>query len=171
MWSRIGFFAITLLPVVGLYTISQVSRKNHFLKLGYVLAILYLIYFIFVPKSIAGAICGGNYIIFDAPQMIYRLYGFYYFGFLILGIWSALEGIILEERPTREKSILEWFIAGYASFMVPMALVYIVFPVTRQAITSIMCGFAIIFAFILAFKITPKYHAIHKEKSKKAIKK
>ena len=38
LWSRIGFVAITLLPLMGLYLVSLVSHKPHFLKLGYVTA-------------------------------------------------------------------------------------------------------------------------------------
>src|SRR5689334_11891738 len=38
LWSRIGFVAITLLPLAGLYLVSIVSHKPHFLKLGYAAA-------------------------------------------------------------------------------------------------------------------------------------
>ena len=54
LWSRIGFVAITLLPLMGLYLVSLVSHKPHFLKLGYVTAGGFVFYFIFVPKSITG---------------------------------------------------------------------------------------------------------------------
>src|SRR5579862_8022671 len=63
LWSRIGFVAITLLPLMGLYLVSLVSHQPHFLKLGYATAAGFVLYFIFVPKSISGAICGGNYVI------------------------------------------------------------------------------------------------------------
>src|SRR5262249_47866309 len=33
LWPRLGFVAITLLPVAGLYLVSLVSHKPHFLKL------------------------------------------------------------------------------------------------------------------------------------------
>jgi hypothetical protein len=52
-WSRIGF------------VVSLVNRKQHFLKLGYVTAAGFAIYFIFVPKAITGAICGWNYVLFN----------------------------------------------------------------------------------------------------------
>ena len=50
IWSRIGFVAITLLPLAGLYLVSLVSHKLHFLKLGYASAAAFVVYFIFVPK-------------------------------------------------------------------------------------------------------------------------
>lgn len=163
LWSRIGFAAITMLPLVGLYLVSQLSHKTHFLKLGYVAAVLYAAYFLFVPKAITGAFCGGNYVIFDSSQALYGFYGFYYFGFLILGIWEALEKIssirkpTTAGKPTTTRRILLWFIAGYLSFILPMGIIFVVSPDARNALASIMCGFAIIFALILAFKIVPKH--------------
>jgi hypothetical protein len=161
LWSRIGFVAITLLPLSGLYLVSLVSHKQHFLKLGYATAIGFVVYFIFVPKSITGAICGGNYVIFNTSTDLYRLYGFYYLGFLLLGIWEAIEKIESLKRRTAGKKALEWLIVGYLSFMLPMGLSYVLFPVTRNAVASIMCGFAITLAFVLAFKVVPVYNRSH----------
>jgi len=45
-------------------------------------------------------------------------------------------------------------------------MVYILIPITRAAIASIMCGFAVIFAFIITFKIAPIYHKYVKVKDK-----
>jgi len=160
-WSRIGFVAITLLPLTGLYLVSLVSHKTHFLKLGYVSAIGFVLYFAFVPKSITGAICGGNFVVFNTSTDLYRLYGFYYWGFLLLGIWESIERIASLKRRTSTKRILQWWIVGYLSFMAPMGTVYLLFPSTRNAVASIMCGFALLLAFILAFKIVPAYHRAH----------
>ena len=161
LWSRIGFVAITLLPVAGLYLVSLVSHKPHFLKLGYATAAGFVIYFIFVPKSISGAICGGNYVIFNTSNDLYRLYGFYYLGFLLLGIWESVEKIATLQRRTVSKKVLQWLIVGYLSFMGPMGVLYVFVPVARDAIASIMCGFALAFAFMLAFKIVPIYKRAH----------
>jgi hypothetical protein len=161
LWSRIGFVAITLLPLTGLYLVSLVSHKPHFLKLGYASALGFVLYFIFVPKSITGAICGGNYIVFNTSNDLYRLYGFYYWGFLLLGIWESIEKIASLKGRTSSKKILQWLIVGYLSFMAPMGTVYTLFPSTRNAVASIMCGFALLLAFILAFKIVPAYDRAH----------
>lgn len=149
-WARFGFAVITLLPVLGLHLISLVSGKKHFLKFGYTLMAAYILIFLFAPKAIDGATCAGNYIIFHTEQKLAWTYSAYYFGFLVLGIWEALENL------RKNKSLLSWVIVGYASFMGPMAAVYLLAPQTRSAIPSIMCGFALLLAFILAFKIAPK---------------
>ena len=160
-WSRTGFVAITLLPLTGIYLVSLVSHKPHFLKLAYTSAAGFVVYFIFVPKSITDAICGGNYIIFNTSNDLYRLYGFYYLGFLLLGIWESIEKIASLKRRTAAKRTLQWLIVGYLSFMSPMGLVYIFVPTTRNAAASIMCGFALVFAFILTLKIVPAYNRTH----------
>lgn len=161
VWSKIGFVAITLLPVASLYLISLMTHKTYFLIIGYLLAFAYTVYFLFVPKAISGAICGGNYVIFDTSRSLYSFYGFYYFGFLLLGIWEALERMHEIHKKTATKRLLFWFIISYLSFMLPLAILYIIFPWVRGATESVMCGFAVLFAFILVLKIVPKYHYLH----------
>jgi hypothetical protein len=156
-WSHFGLVAITLLPVVGLRLISLVSKKKHFFFIGYGIAAALALIFVFVPQSITGAYCGGNYIIFSCPAALYEFFGMYYFVFLIFGIWEAV--LIMKETPRKMvHRILQWFIMGYLSFMLPMGLVYAFYAPARVAVTSIMCGFAVILAFIVAFQIVPKYY-------------
>jgi len=164
LWSRVGFIAITLLPILGLYLVSLVSHKTHFLKLGYVLSAGLIIYLLFVPKVITGALCSGNYVIFNASQSLYWLYSLYYFGFVILGIWESLERIHQVRTGTVIKKTLFWIIVGYLSFMLPMGIVYAFIPSSRLAVASIMCGFALTLAFILAFKIVPYYNRIKQKR-------
>jgi hypothetical protein len=127
-WSRIGFVAITLLPVTGLYLVSLVSHRPHFLKLGYATAAGFVIYFIFVPKSISGVICGGDYVIFNTSNDFYRLCGLYYLGFPLLGIWESVERIASLKRQIVAKKVLQWLIVGYQSFMGPMGVLYVFVP-------------------------------------------
>ncbi len=156
-WSHFGLTAITLLPVAGLRLVSLVSKKRHFFFIGYGMAIALALVFLFVPQSVTGAYCGGNYIIFSGPAALYEFFGMYYFVLLIFGIWEALE-IMRETGKRTVHRLLQWFIAGYLSFMLPMGIVYAFYAPARVAVTSIMCGFAVILAFIVAFLIVPKYY-------------
>ena len=155
-WSKFGMFSITLLPVLGIYLIYRLNKKSYLLKFSSIIAIFFLSYFIFNPRSVNEAACTGNYIIFDINSTIHALYGYYYFGFLLLGIWEAARGI--KEHNEEIRKALKWFIVGYLSFILPLTVVYIVMPITRSGVASIMCGFAVIFAFILTIKIAPIYH-------------
>ncbi len=157
-WSHFGLVAITLLPIVGLQLISFVTKRPRFLALGYAIAAVLALVFIFIPGSITGSYCGGNYVVFDGPTGLYEFYGAYYFTFLILAIWESL-GVIRTTRDRVVRRVLHWFIAGYLSFMVPMGIVYTIYAPARVAVTSIMCGLAIVLALILALQIVPKYYA------------
>ncbi len=130
------------------------------------MAIAFATYFVLMPNSIENVICGGNYVILDINSGAYTLYGYYYFGFLLLGIWESLKGIKSNNKQ-KIKEALKWFIIGYLSFILPLTIVYIFIPSTRVAVASIMCGFAVIFAFILTFKIAPIYHECIKVDYKK----
>jgi len=151
-WTRIGFVAITLLPALGLHMVSTVTGKTSYVKLGYVAMVVFALIFAFIPKSITNYHCGGNYIIFTSQESLSWIYGIYYFGFLLLAVWEAYERI-------KEKfsHILLWIMIGYASFMVPMGIIYIISPSARSAVPSIMCGFAVLFAIILVVKVVPEY--------------
>jgi hypothetical protein len=157
VWARVGFVAITLLPLAGLYLVSLVSHKPHFLKLGYASAIAFVVYFLLVPKSITGAICGGNYVLFNTSTDLYRLYGIYYLGFLLLGVWESIEHLSSDGAQASSKLALQWLIAGYISFMAPMGVLYVLLPGVRSASASIMCGFAVLLALILTFRVVPAY--------------
>ncbi|MDD2203456.1 MAG: hypothetical protein PHT75_00430 [Bacilli bacterium] len=165
-WARLGLFAITFLPVLGIYLISRLKNDSRFIKVGLFIALAFAAFFALVPTSVDSVTCGGNYIIFDISSSLYGFYGYYYFGFLLLGIWEAIRGIESEKRK-KIKDALKWLIIGYLSFILPLTLVYIFIPITRAAVESIMCGFAIVFAFILAFKIAPIYHECIKREIKK----
>lgn len=164
LWSRVGLFAITMLPILGIYMISLLDKKTWLLYLGYVLAIGFGLYFLLVPKPIEGAFCGGNYVIFSGPERLFKFYGYYYFGFLLLAIWESFQRIMSDPKHQLLKKILFWFVVGYMSFILPLTLVYVFIASARVAVASVMCGFAVIFALILALKIVPLYHKMHPEK-------
>jgi len=156
-WSRIGLAAITLLPILGLYLISLISHKRHFLRLGYVAAAVSVFLIILAPRDMINPICGGNYVTFGGPEVLYRFYAAYYFGFLLIGIWESLEALNVS-RSKRIHRILRWMVIGYLSFMLPMGIVYALYAPARMAVASIMCGFALSLAIILALRIVPAYY-------------
>lgn len=162
-WGRVGLFAITFLPIIGLYIISRLKKEKRLVNFGFLIAFAFATFFVLFPNSINSVTCSGNYIMFDIRSTVHALYGYYYFGFLILGIWEAAKGM-KDGKDNAVKKALKWFIIGYLSFILPLTFVYIFIPITRVAVASIMCGFAVVFAAILTFKIAPVYHAHVKSK-------
>lgn len=155
-WSRFGLVAITLLPVLGLYLISLVSHKKHFLRLGYAAATISVFLVLLAPRDVIDPFCAGNYVTFGGPEVLFRFYAAYYWGFLVIGIWESMEALNASHRKWVHR-ILRWMVIGYLSFMLPMGLVYAFYEPARVAVASIMCGFALSLAFILALRIVPEY--------------
>jgi len=158
LWARIGMIAITLLPILGLHLIMLVNGTERFLKAIYLVTIASIIFFFFSPTAISDAMCGGNYVIFESTHPLYQFYALYYFGLLFVGIWKIYEQVASREHNTRKRSVLLWILAGYLSFMLPTAIVYGFYESTIVGIPSIMCGFAVIFALMLALRAAPIYH-------------
>ncbi len=65
------------------------------------------------------------------------------------------------------RPVLHGMIIGYLTFMLPMGVAYAFYAPARQAVASIMCGFAVVFALILALRVVPKYYAYSHSASRK----
>ncbi len=150
-WTKIGLAAITLLPPLGIHLVSVLSGRKRFLTMGYLLALAYIGAFVLIAGVVDGSTCGGNYVILHTLPT--TMYGFYYVALLLLGVSEAMQARKLPGVSTKNREALGWLIVGYASFMVPMAVVYVLMPHAREGAPSIMCGFAIVLAFILGFRV------------------
>lgn len=154
-WSRLGYVFITLLPPLGLHLIMALRKKKP-TALNWVadiLALALVAIFGLLPNSIYYAVCGGNYVIFKLHAGLGMVYGFYYFGLLFAGLIIAARAMHVTKG--NNYAALLWMIIGYLVFLVPTGVVNMLNPETTQAIPSIMCGFAVIYALILVFAILP----------------
>lgn len=151
--GKLGFFSITLLPPLGIhlaYSLAQQKHHPHIL-VPYLTAFIMNVLFISSPFTVQNVTCHGNYVIFDLPFILQVVYGFYYQGFLLYGLMTAFH---LSHDVTGSKAQrLRWLGVGYILFMMPTALVLLLKSETIDAIPSVMCGFALILAFILYFKV------------------
>lgn len=156
MWSRIGFVAITMLPPLGVHLAYALAgaKKRPFVVPSYAAAAAFVVFFAFVSGSLDGHACSGNYIIFQLAEGAGLLYGTYYYGLLALGIGVALH-FYRAHRNKRIRRALLGLIVGYLVFIVPTATVNLINPETIEAIPSIMCGFAVFLALLLALVIMP----------------
>ena len=82
-------------------------------------------------------------------------YVYYYFGFLFIGLWEMLREIISPGINKDKKELSLWLALGYLTFLIPTGVIYIITELGLQIIPSVMCGFAVFMALILAFKIVP----------------
>jgi hypothetical protein len=153
LWSRLGYVAITLLPPLGLDLVNRTvaGKKDHWVKVGYIVGAAMAGWFALVPGSIVGAVCSGNYAIFSlSSAFAHWVYGSYYYSLLFAALWVASRKV----KGSRARTA-RWLVISYLSFMVPTAAVNLIKPETQHGVPSIMCGFALIFALILVTKVMP----------------
>lgn len=157
-WARIGYVAITLLPPLGIHLISQLSgdKRRWPTRGAYLLGGMFSAYFLFSTSGITSGACMGNYVIFEQANGTAQIYGLYYYGLLLAAIGYALN-LAKVAKPAVKKS-LRTLVIGYALFMVPTTVVNLIDPSTLAGIPSIMCGFAVILAIVLAFAVMPFAH-------------
>lgn len=164
-WSRIGYVAITALPPLGLHLLYVISGKKSrkLVVAAYTTMGVYMSYFLLSPTAFVGHECTGNYVIFQIGMDAARLYGLYYYGWLLA---AMLIGYRLLTNAKYEKTVRQQIgglLAGYLVFLVPTGIANMVKPETRAGIPSIMCGFAVLFALILALYIAPRAGVIREK--------
>lgn len=147
LWMRAGFVAITLLPALGVHLVGILRRNHRLTKFAYVSSAATILWLL-LPGGTISAVCAGNYVIFDLHPILESVYVLYYFGFLLAALYGAVT-LAPHSRAAR------WFTVGYLSFLLPMGIIYLIDRSAYQAVPSIMCGFAVLFAAILAFKVVP----------------
>jgi hypothetical protein len=155
-WSRLGYVAITFLPVIGIHMLSVIAKKkfNKGHLALYALGTIFSIYFLTIGHGLTASVCTGNYVIFEVNPHISNWYGLYYYGLELVALGVAYS----YARRTSSKSIkraLYGLAAGYACLLVPTTTVNIINPETLRGIPSVMCGFAVILALIVVFFVLP----------------
>lgn len=164
-WARIGYVSITLLPALGIHLILATSkvRMQPLLLLAYGTAATYVAYFAFISDAVISKICSANYAVFETQGLAGWLYILYYYGWLFVAI--SLAAGFARKKP-KLAPVLRWIVIGYATFIVPTTMANIIDPATLNAIPSVMCGFAILLAIILVWRVLPL--AVKPSKRKKA---
>ncbi len=159
-WSRIGFVSISMLPVLGLHlSLSIANRPKHWLiGPAYISLLMFIGWFMLAPDAFSGYACQGNYVIFQLNATAGIIYSLYYYIWLLVGLGVSLfyAGLLCGKRKPQDAKALTLQVVGYLSFMIPTAMITTVFPDAVPGVPSIMCGFALIYALILAFGISPK---------------
>jgi hypothetical protein len=147
LWMIVGFVSITLLPPFGVHLVGILKRRSTTVWTCYAIA-AGVIAWLLLPGGMGNAVCTGNYVIFDLHPILEPLYVLYYFGLLGTALYQAVN-LAPRIRAAR------WFAVGYLSFILPMGIIFLINSAAYQAVPSIMCGFAALFAAILAFKVVP----------------
>jgi hypothetical protein len=161
-WSRVGFVAITALPPLGLHIMHILAgkRQRRLVYGAYAVMAAFMTFFLLSTGTFTGHKCTGNYVIFQFTASVTGLYSIYYFGWLAAGIglgfhWAG-ELKAKSKTALRQLQAVQGLILGYLIFLVPSALSMAVKPDARRGIPSILCGFAVLLALVLALYILPR---------------
>lgn len=165
-WSRVGYAAITILPPLGIHLAHQLAKKKTGFLVGsaYASAAAFLVYFVFATGAISGHTCYANYAVFDTDSGASMLYGLYYYGWLLISAYLTWKWAPKLNKHRRKA--LYALLAGYLVLLIPTTTVNLLDQSTIAGIPSIMCGFAVILAFILVGKVAPESIKLKKSKRK-----
>lgn len=162
-WSQAGFVFITTLPPLGLHILHRLADKSdrHLVAASYLTMWGFIGFFLTSPDTFTGHQCAGNYVIFQLANQVGGAYAAYYYGWLLiallLGAYWANQLVNDKAKSARRKlETIRGLLIGYLVFLLPTATVNILSPSTLSGIPSIMCGFAVLFALILALYILPR---------------
>jgi hypothetical protein len=154
-WARIGYVSITMLPPLGVHlAYALAGKRNRVVVAGtYVAAAAFIGYFLFATDVFTGSQCLGNYVIFQLGSTASQLYTYYYYGLILFSIGLSFQFAGSVDK--KKKRALQAFMAGYVLFMLPTTIVNTLNPATIAGIPSIMCGFAVLLAFVVSFWVMP----------------
>lgn len=161
-WSRLGFVAITFLPPLGLHLMHVLAGKSarRLVMVAYLTMLAFAGFFLLASTAFSGHKCTGNYVIFQFSPNVTALYSIYYFGWIMagigLGIRWADELRAKGKKAAKKLQTVRGLIIGYLMFLVPTALAMTVNPAVRRGIPSVLCGFAVLLALVLAFYVLPR---------------
>lgn len=153
-WARLGYVSITLLPALGIHLILSMAKERMLplLVTAYGTAAAYVGYFALAGNSVISNVCTTNYAVFEPHGTPGLIYAFFYYGWLLVSI--GLATYLVRKKP-KIAAPLRWMVFGYAAFIVPTTVANMIDPATLRGIPSIMCGFAILLAFVLVWRVLP----------------
>lgn len=153
-WARVGYVSITLLPALGIHLIITLAGKKKplLVSAAYASCVAFVAFYVLGTNAISGQSCYANYAVFYTQHAITQWFAAYYYGWLMIGTYLAWQWGM--QQPTRRKT-LHYMMIGYLVFLVPTTFFNIIDPSTIKAIPSIMCGFAVLLAYVIVTKILP----------------
>lgn len=155
-WAKTGYVAITILPALGVHLMAALAKSEKkvlpVIATAYATAAAYVLYFLAATDSVVARQCAPNYAIFDVHGVGADFYAVYYYGWLFVAVLMAA---LFSRKNKKVTPALTWAAVGYAAFIIPTTFANLIDPTTLAAIPSIMCGFAVLLALVLAGKVLP----------------
>ena len=141
----LSLFTISFLPPLAMFIVFKFYEvKSKFLYLIFIPALYFVIYYLVHIESLVVAKCTVLYAVYHYPLGIY--YGsFYYLPILISIIFLLVK--LRGEGNVRRKRMNIILLTGYIVTFFPGLLINLFVPGAFEAVESILCKLALIFAF------------------------
>ena len=151
--ARIAFLDILWLPALGILLVKNVSNQSktflRYVSTGFFTAASCLALFIvFDPNFVNVSVCEIVFAHYDKPSPFYKLFALYYDTGLAVIIFGAVAALAGMEDLIRRQHLADIQI-GTLCFVLPAMAVQMMIPRLDDAFASIMCHFALVFAFFL----------------------
>ncbi len=156
IWNRIGFAATTFLPALALQMTGIITKRTFLTPIAYVSATLIAFNILSLQNAFTATYCTGTFVLFELNDTLHYFLLVYYIFFVFAAMIKLIKFLHQETNGT---DVALWTLLGYLSFIIPSIAVIIVSISSRAGIPSIMCGFAVLLAFVLLFKVLPLYEA------------
>ena len=164
-WMQLGYITITFLPALGIHLVTVITKHKWIRNLGYIFTLGFIGVFLFGTHYIQSATCGGNYVLVNTNGTIGQIYYLVYYTIALAVIGLEILWVVgkytNQDKEIRETRLaLYWLFTGLVIFLIPTGAVYLLSPAARSGIPSIMCGFAVFLAVILAIFVYPLYRKL-----------
>jgi hypothetical protein len=165
IWVKIGYVSITLLPAIAIHIISTIVKRHTFLTTSaYTISGLLIAAIIFIPEVALSATCMTTYVDIQSHWLYAILHRSYYVGFILIGLYTLWYSM---RKHIGDKKEEQFMIAAYAIFFIPSLVLFYFKVVVETALPSVMCGFAILTAFIFTLFLIPRYYQLQRKKKNK----
>ncbi|MBI4434076.1 hypothetical protein HY632_04840 [Candidatus Uhrbacteria bacterium] len=153
LWTVIGWVAITVLPSASVHIAAWVTRRTTLLvPIFHAIAAAFVGIMLWQPEVVQLGSCTGKFVTFSYLTTFGEAYAAYYMAGLVLALVFLVTALLAK---TGNRSLVGWTLAGYCAFLVPTGVLTMFAMITRMNVPSILCGFAILLAIILATRVVP----------------
>jgi hypothetical protein len=148
----LAFVLITFLPPLMLILLAELfDFKNNFLKLVFLPALIFVIYYTFAVDQFAVTSCTVLYASYNYP--LGDLYGFIYYTPIIISTIILFRAVV-KESDARKLFSIKVLLFGNIFIIIPVVVGFVIMfsgnPILISKIESIMCKFAFVYAVCLA---------------------
>lgn len=152
----LAFVIISYLPPLGLLLVMKINNiKLKQSGLIFSPAIFFTLFYFFTHKQFVVKKCTVLYVSYHYPLGF--LYGLFYYLPMLIAVVMLIHNTLKSKSQSIKKENLT-LLFGYFAFTIPMGIALLVYSEYLNAIESLLCKFALVFAVVIS------YFALHFKK-------